>query len=173
MKHNLREILHVHDSDVTDSHFANANLVHCRFQNVNFCQSKFTEVDFSEVSIAHVNLTNASITDANLTGMKINGILVSDLLAAYEAFARDAVVREWNRAASRLGLFANLRLADRIPAPIDVGESAAAFTFHMFAKRCVVVELSRVCDHRCLCLRVEIFLNLTEQRAHRIRDRCE
>ena len=66
MKHNLREILHVHDSDVTDSHFANANLVHCRFQNVNFCHSKFTEVDFSEVSIAHVNLTNASITDARI-----------------------------------------------------------------------------------------------------------
>jgi uncharacterized protein YjbI with pentapeptide repeats len=88
MKHNLREILHVHDTDVTDSHFANANLVHCRFQKVNFSHSKFTCVDFSEVSFADVDLTNASITDANLAGMKINGILVSDLLTAYQASIR-------------------------------------------------------------------------------------
>jgi uncharacterized protein YjbI with pentapeptide repeats len=84
MKHNLREILHVHDSDITDSHFANAKLVKCRFQNVNFSQSKFTDVDFSEVSFADVNLMNAAITNANLLGMRINGILVSDLLAAYQ-----------------------------------------------------------------------------------------
>ena len=88
MKHNLREILHVHDSDVTDSHFANASLLRCRFQNVNFRQSKFTGVDFSEVSLADVNLTNASIAGANLTGMTIDGILVSDLLAAYQARVR-------------------------------------------------------------------------------------
>jgi hypothetical protein len=85
MKHNLREILHVHDSDITDSHFANATLVRCRFQNVNFDQSNFTDVNLSEVSFSDVNLTNASITNANLTGMRINGILVTDLIAAYHA----------------------------------------------------------------------------------------
>jgi uncharacterized protein YjbI with pentapeptide repeats len=85
MKHTLREILHVHDSDITDSHFANARLVRTRFQNVNFSQSNFTNVNLSEVSFVNVNLMHASITNANLTGMRINGILVSDLIEAYRA----------------------------------------------------------------------------------------
>ncbi len=45
--------------------------------------------------------------------------------AAYHAHPRGSVIREWNYAASRFGLFANPRLARWIPAPMDVGESTA------------------------------------------------
>ena len=88
MKHNIREILHVHDSDITDSHFANVKLANCRFQNVNFGQSHFTHVNFSEAKFDDVNMMNASITCANLAGMRINGILVSDMIQAYEVVPR-------------------------------------------------------------------------------------
>src|ERR1019366_3567383 len=94
-------------------------------------------------------------------------------LAADHAHPRDAVTGEWNYAASRFGLLSNPRLAHRIPAPIDVGESTAAFAFHVAAKRRVVVELPRIRDHRGLCLRVEIFLNLAQERADPVRDRRE
>src|SRR5258708_17560640 len=88
---------------------------------------------------------------------------LSGRFAAYQTFARDVVIRERYRAAGCLGLFANLCLADGIAAPIDVGESAAAFTFHVLAKHRVVVELSCVRDHRGLCLLVGISMNLLEQ----------
>jgi extradiol dioxygenase family protein len=85
MQHNLREVLHVHDSDVSGSHFANTKLADARFQNVNLRGSKFTDADLSGGQFDDVNLSNVAITNANLSGMRIGGILVTELLRAHRA----------------------------------------------------------------------------------------
>ena len=92
-------------------------------------------------------------------------------LAAHDTLAGRVMLVERDRATSRFGLFANLRLADRLPAPVQVGESAASLTFHMLLEHGVVIEPSRVRDHRSFRLRVETRLNLGEHRSHRLHDR--
>src|SRR5258708_34580890 len=90
--------------------------------------------------------------------------------ATDQAFACEAVVGERDRAAGCLGFFADSGFAHWIPAPIDVGESAAALCFHVFAEYRVVVELPRIRGHRSSRLRVEALLNLAEQGADRVGD---
>jgi extradiol dioxygenase family protein len=85
MQHNLREVLHVHDSDVSGSHFANTKLADARFQDVSLRGSKFSDADLSGAQFNDVNLTDVSIADANLAGMRIEGILVTDLLRAHRS----------------------------------------------------------------------------------------
>ena len=85
---NTREILQVHEADLTDSRFSDAKLTIVRFDDVNLQGSTFTNANLAGVRFRDVNLASATIEDANLTGMSINGALVTELIRAFGRRAR-------------------------------------------------------------------------------------
>jgi len=85
---NTREILQVHDADLTDSRFSDAKLTNVQFDDVNLQGSTFTNANLAGVRFRDVNLASVTIEDANLTGMSINGTLVTDLIRVFGRRAR-------------------------------------------------------------------------------------
>jgi predicted enzyme related to lactoylglutathione lyase len=105
---NTREILQVHDADLTDSRFSDAKLTNVQFDDVNWQgptfkntslagaqfndvnlqESTFTNANLAGARFRDVNLASATIEDANLAGMSINGALVTDLIRAFGRRAR-------------------------------------------------------------------------------------
>ena len=88
-----REILQVHEADLTDSRFSDAKLTNVRFDDVNLQGSTFTNANLAGVRFRDVNLASATIEDANLTGMSINEALVTELIGVnrvHDSLSRSA-----------------------------------------------------------------------------------
>lgn len=89
--HKAKEVLSVHDANVSTSTFTNVNMAQCRFDDVALQRSTFTNVNLSDVTMVDVNLTNLRIANARLVGATIDGILIDDLLAAHERESADKI----------------------------------------------------------------------------------
>src|SRR5581483_9739646 len=90
--------------------------------------------------------------------------------AADQASSAAVALPKRYRSAGRARLFADAGFAPRSTAPVDDGESAAAFAFHLRAELLVVLQLTRVGTHRVARLRIKAPLHIVEQRSHVRRD---
>jgi uncharacterized protein YjbI with pentapeptide repeats len=71
---NTREILQVHDADLTDSRFSDAKLTNVQFDDVNLQGSAFTKANLASAQFDDVNLQGSTFKNANLADAQFDDV---------------------------------------------------------------------------------------------------
>jgi uncharacterized protein YjbI with pentapeptide repeats len=71
---NTREILQVHDADLTESRFSDAKLTSAKFDDVNLQGSTFTKANLAGAQFDDVNLQGSTFKNANLAGAQFDDV---------------------------------------------------------------------------------------------------